>query len=125
MGAKKEFVWPAFLNLSIIREKKEVILVESPACVLKMWDCGIRNVLCLFGTELQLGLLNFLLRIDPDRMIISTNNEESQTGNRAADKMAIKLRRYFDAKQIRTVLPNKKDFAEMSIHEISQWQKTL
>lgn len=121
LGSKNGFVWPAFLNLEYIKKTKKVILVESPACVLKMWDAEIKNVLCLFGTEISFSIINFLLKIDPDKIIISTNNEESGVGNKAAEKIEKKLKRYFDSGQIFVHLPNKKDFGEMSLEEIVKW----
>ena len=111
LGIKKNWIFPVYLNSKIIQEQKEVILVESPACVLKLWDCGIRNIICLFGLEISFPIINFLLRLNDVNIIISTNNEESNRGNDAALKIQKKLKKYFDNKNIFIKLPPDKDFA--------------
>jgi len=121
VGSKNNFIWPAFINYEYIKKCKSVILVESPGCVLKMWESGIKNVICLFGTEISFAVINFLLKVNIDKIIIATNNEESGIGNRAAEKIQKKLNRFFDASQIIIKLPIKKDFGEMSTNEIKEW----
>lgn len=121
LGDKSNWVWPAYLNTKIIKETKEIILVESPADILKMWQCDIKNVICLFGTECSHAILNYLLKRNLDKIIISTNNEESGVGNRAADKVYNKLKRYFNHNQLLIKLPYKKDFCEQTCDSIRDW----
>lgn len=125
LGRKKEFRWPLFLNHSLIQEKGEAILVESPACVLKLWDCGIRNAVCLFGIEISPSLIGLLIRYNLKSIIIATNNEpdNDSVGNKAAEKIKSALLNYFDPSNVKIKLPTKKDFAEMSCEEIYQWNK--
>lgn len=125
LGKKGMFVYPAFVNFKQISEAKEVILVESPVCVFKLWDCNIKNTLCLFGTEISNAILNFCIKINAKRIIISTNNEQSMIGNNASIKMADRLRRYFDHEQVLIHLPLKKDFGEMSCKEIEEWKSKI
>lgn len=121
LGEKTNWVWPAYLNNKIITELKEVILVESPADVLRMWDCGIKNVICLFGTDCHHSVLNFLIKKNPRHIIIATNNEESQVGNEAATKIYNRLKRYFNLNQLHIKLPYKKDFCMQTCKENKQW----
>ncbi len=121
LGEKTSWVWPAYLNHKFVQESKTVILVESPGDILKMWDCDIKNVICLFGTECSHAILNYLLKINPKHIIISTNNEESEVGNKAAEKIYNRLKRYFNHHQLQIKLPIKKDFGEMSCEEILKW----
>lgn len=120
IGVKANWVWPGYLNSKLIKEQKRVILVESPADVLKLWECGIKNVICLFGTECSFAILNFLLKVNPS-IIIATNNEPSGVGNKAAEKLYHRFQRYFESSQLQIILPYKKDFAEMSCEEIYTW----
>jgi hypothetical protein len=109
IGTKSFFVYPAFVNLSSIREKKEIYLVESPFDVLTLFECGIDNVLCLFGIEMSLSVLNFLLRINPKTIFISTNNDSingGSAGNNAAIKLEKRLNKYFDNHCIKVKLPS-------------------
>lgn len=115
-GAKTKFVYPAQLNTKVLLEKKSVILVESPADVLSLYSCGIQNVLCLFGIELHLGVLNFLLKIKPKKIIIAVNNDidlNGGVGNQAALKIQNKIRKYFDYHVTEIRLPIKKDINDM------------
>ncbi len=124
LGPRNEFVWPAFLNREAIKAASEVILVESPGCILKLWDCSVKNAICLFGIDLSLSVLNFILRLDLSRIIVATNNEpdNNNVGNLAAAKIEKKLLKYFDRRQVMVRLPFKKDFGEMSKEEIVQWK---
>lgn len=127
IGDKTQFKWPLFLNKQNIIAKKEVILVESTHCVLKMWESGIDNVLCLFGTEISIALLNELIILDPNKIIISLNNEpdNKNIGNNASEKLYHKLCKYFDKKQVNIYLPYKKDFGEQTIEENTIWYNKM
>lgn len=131
LGAKKFFVYPAFININDIKSKKEVILVESPFDTLTLFECGIKNVLCLFGIEMSLAVLNFLLRINPNKIIISVNNDNNtgkhSVGNDAAVKIEKKLRKYFDSRQVIIKLPSLcKDWNETLVkYGVDQLRKEL
>lgn len=135
MGDKMTFKWPLFLNNKIIKDKKQAILVESPGCVLSLWTCGIKNVVCLFGTVLNLEILNFLIKYDINEVVISVNNDAinkqgQRPGQEAAVKMKRKLLKYFDSRQIKVALPELKDFNEMLLTEngprkIKDWYNKL
>jgi len=126
LGEKNEFLYPTFLNSSIIEEKKEIILVESIGDMLNLWQYGIQNVIVTFGINVSLAILNYCLRIDPKKIYISLNDDSknNNVGNLAADKALSKLKRYFDTKQLQIKLPFKKDFGEMTQEEISLWSKS-
>lgn len=122
-GTKSEWVWPAFLNGKIINNCKSVILVESAMDVLYMWENDIKNVICLFGTDLSLSVLNFLLKCNVERILIATNNEPNNDniGNNAAEKIKGRLIRYFDERGIIIKLPFQKDFCDMNKDELQRW----
>lgn len=123
IGNKSKWVWPATLNKGIIRSKKAVILVESPACVLRCWDMGIKNVICIFGVKISTDIICFLLKINCQKIIISTNNEpdNNSIGNNAAEEIKNTLLNFFDANQVLINLPVRKDIAEMTDEEIINW----
>lgn len=125
LGKKKEFRWPLFLNHSIVQESGTAILVESPACILKLWDAGIKNGVCLFGTEISSSMIGLLIRYNLQNIIIATNNEPDNDaiGNKAAVKIQDALLQWFDKERIKIKLPTKKDFAEMTNSEIEAWNK--
>lgn len=128
IGAMNEWVWPLHLNKEIIEQAEEIILVESPNCVLHMWEAGIKNVLCLFTIRLNPKLLKYLLTLpNLKRIVIATNNEvdNKSIGNNAASDIRKKLLRYFPEEKVLIRLPIKKDFAIMSTEEILEWHKLL
>ena len=95
--------------------------------MLSLYQAGIKNVLVTFGTSLSLGILNYLLKIDIKKIYISLNNDSNKNnaGNIGAEKTHSRLKRYFDDKQLKIVLPTKKDFGEMNKEEILQWKNNL
>ena len=125
IGEKTKWVWPMQLNRDILVESKQVIIVESPACVLKLFQNNIKNVLCLWGTQLSDSLLCALVGVFPKQIIIATNNEASQIGNNAAIKIQKRLERFFDKNKIFIFLPYSKDFAEMNDEDIQKWRADL
>ena len=127
LGKKQLWVWPSHLNRSIIKESGEVILVESPGCVLKLWENGIKNSICLFGTMLNDSIICFLAGVNPNKVIIATNNEpeNNNIGNNAAIVIKNRLSRFINENKLAICLPSSKDFGEMSNLEISKWKASL
>jgi len=127
LGEKSDFLYPLFLNHSILQEQREVILVESVGDMLNLWQNDIKNVLVTFGTSLSLPILNQMLKLDIKKIYISLNNDSNKNmaGNIGADKIYSRLKRYFDQRQLKIALPIKKDFGEMTREEILQWKKAL
>jgi hypothetical protein len=69
-----------------------------------------------------MGLINFFLRYEPQKIIISLNNDtETGAGNNAAFKMRNILLRYYSKDTLDIKLPTKKDFGEMNKQEILDW----
>lgn len=127
IGEKNDFLYPIFLNSSTIELDKKVILVESIGDMLNLWQNGVKNTIVTFGTNLSLRILNFLLKIDVQKIYISLNNDSNKNmaGNIGADKVRARLKRYFDDRQLKIALPEKKDFGEMSREEILEWKRNL
>ena len=125
IGDKSNWCYPVFLNLDIIKNIKEIYIIESIGDCLALWNAGIKNSIVTFGLDISTSILNFLLKIDPNKIYISLNNDidGNEAGNRAAEKAYSKLSRYFDSRQLSIKLPTKKDFGEMSTAEILEWRK--
>lgn len=123
-GAKKEFIYPLFLNSEIIKNEKICILAESIGDCLALWDAGIKNSLVLFGTFLSPKILTFLLNANLDKIIIATNNDGG-AGNEAAIKIQNKLRKFFDWHRIKISLPYRKDFGEQTKEKNIEWYKQI
>jgi 5S rRNA maturation endonuclease (ribonuclease M5) len=120
---KTEFLWPCHLNDALLREKKEVIILESPGDTLALWDAGIKNVICIFGVSISSKQLSYIIGLDPKKIIVATNNDEktNNAGQIAAKKIYQKLSKHFDEAEIVISLPSVKDFGQMSSAEIKDW----
>lgn len=109
LGNKKKWCWPCHVNLKDIIAAKEIILVESPMDVASLMTAGVRNVVALHGSGLELGLLNLIFKLNPRRVIISTNNDSKEdnggVGQKAASKIYNSLTRWFNRSQIEIFLP--------------------
>ena len=86
---------------SLVEEQKEIILIESVGDMLSLWEAGIKNSMVIFGLDVSVPQLNALIRRDPNKIIISLNNDEknNSAGNLAAEKLKRKLLKYFDVKR--------------------------
>lgn len=125
LGDKGEWKYPLKANYDILTKCGEVILVESIGDMLALWDAGVKNAIVTFGLDISLPLLNLLIKLDPNKIYLSFNNdaENNFAGNSAATKAHKKLSKYFSPKQLEIRLPFKKDFGEMTNEEISIWNQ--
>ncbi len=126
-GAKSKWLYPLFINEDLLKEKKEIFLVESIGDMLSLWDAGIKNVITLFGINISDAVLFYLIKLSPQRIFISLNNDgdSSKAGNRGAYKILKDLNYYFKERDCRIALPPKNDFNEMSKGEILNWKSEL
>jgi len=124
-GTKENWIYPLFLNEDFIKSSRKIFLVESIGDILALWEAGIKNVICLFGLHLSKGMKKELIKLNPNKIIISLNNEpENQyTGNKAAHFLKKQLDLIFDIGVVEIKLPTKKDFGEMTTEEILEWLK--
>lgn len=123
IGEKSYWVYPYKWNAHELIAKKEIILVESIGDMLSLWDVGVKNVLVTFGVELSNELLSFIVRLNPNKIILSFNNDvgNGNVGNESAEKARSKICAYFDLNQVEIRLPAKKDFNEMTPDERLDW----
>ena len=121
-GRTSEWKYPLQVNCDIIKKEKKIFLVESIGDMLSLWEAGIKSVLIVFGLNLSPSMTSLLLKLDPDKIFISFNNDvDNKAGNKAAFKTRKKLSSHFDSGQVEVVLPDKNDFGEMNASEIEEW----
>jgi hypothetical protein len=95
-GVKSSWCFPAHFNKGLIQEKREVIIVESIGNLLSLMECGIDNVMPIFGTVISNQMVNYLVSLNVNRIIISLDNDENKAGEIGAAKSSKKLDKYFD-----------------------------
>jgi len=125
IGRKNDWAYPLYFSHKYVTEKDQIILVESIGDMLSLWQSGIQNTAITFGTDIGSGLLKAILRLDPKKIIIATNNDVNQAGQKAAQKMSKKLAEFFDPQQIIISHPTKNDFGEQSTEENLHWYNNL
>jgi len=121
IGYRNEWAYPFYFNHKIIREKKQLILVESIGDMLSLWRSGIKETGVTFGTDIGKGMIKAIIRLDPSKIIIATNNDKNQAGQKAAIKIRNKLGEFFDDSQITHFFPEKNDFGEQNDNENLAW----
>jgi len=125
-GKKSKWIYPSFVNKNYIKDKEEVILVESIGDMLSLWEAGIKNSVVLFGVNLSDSILFYLIGLRVKKIVIALNNDgENKAGNSGAEKISKDLKNYFDESYIKIALPDKNDFNEMSKNEILNWKKNV
>lgn len=119
MGNKKNFVFTGCP--SSIRESRTILITEGPADVLALYECGIKNTLCLFGTTISSKQLAFLIRINPSKIVIGLNNELNSSNGGVGNQSAIKLQKvllnYFSEERVIIALPRLKDYNDWILAE--------
>lgn len=124
LGPKNTWMWPIYFNRKVIAETKTICILESIGDWLTLGTHGIYNGLVIFGLELGNGAFSALLQLDPDRILISTNNDVNGRGNAAARKIRNRLLKYFDSEQLIIALPESVgDFGEQSKENLDIWKK--
>jgi len=127
IGDKSSWVYPSQVNENHLQSSGQVILVESIGDMLALWENKIKNTMVTFGLDINIAILNKLLRLDSNSVIISFNNdsESNNAGNLAAQKAKKKLLKYFDEDQVEISLPLQNDFGEMTPTQVSEWYTSL
>ena len=125
LGRKNEWAYPFIFSHQYIKETKQLILVESIGDMLSLWESGIKNTGITFGTEAGGGLLKAIIRLDPDQIIVATNNDENRAGQKAATKIRSTLVEFFDPAQIHIYHPFKNDFGDQTIEENKEWYSSI
>jgi Toprim-like len=120
LGSKTNWIMCGDVNS--IQESRTILITEGPADILALYEAGIKNTLCLFGTTLSSKQLGFLIKNNPLRIVIGLNNEpdNKNIGNLAAEKLRNTLRNYFSEERLIIGLPEVvgcKDFNDMLIKD--------
>lgn len=99
-------VWPWNVTGESIKETKSVILVESPGDLIALLSNDIKNVLCIFGLNLNSKIISTLVANDIKHIIISLNRDDDPNkGQAAAEKIAAKLLTFWAPEAITIKLP--------------------
>ncbi len=122
LGKKKNWVYPAFIPAEktvdeIIKEKLEVVLVESIGDSLALFDSKVPNNLVTFGIGCGPAVINYLNSFPVKKITIAGNNDfqaKTNHGFIGSLKILMTLRQYFDFDMLEIKLPpnNHNDFAE-------------
>lgn len=105
-------LWPLPEARPHILATRKVVVLESIGDALALIQRGIKNVLVIFGVYMSSQMVSTLVSLNPERIIISTNNDSA--GNRAGNKAALtihrRLRSFFDEERLVIHLPDSKDW---------------
>jgi hypothetical protein len=125
-GRTSEWKYPLQVNQKILKEKKEIILIESVGDMLSLWECGIKNTIVVFGLNISPAFLSLLIKLDPNKIFVSFNDDSdnNNAGNKGVETAVKKLKNYFDPDQIQVAFPTRNDFGDMSREEILKWRET-
>jgi DNA primase len=123
-GRTSEWKYPLQANQKILKEKKEVILIESIGDMLALWDCGIKNTMVVFGLNISPSFISLLIRLDPNKIFVSFNDDSNNNsaGNKGVETALKKLKSHFDPSQMTVAFPTQNDFGEMTREEILEWK---
>lgn len=126
IGRKSNWIYPHY-NLNI-ENYSQVLLVESVGDMLSIKSHSDYDCLVTFGLEVSPTLLTFLVSINPEKIIISFNNDSSSSENRGlngAIKNYLKLLSFFDQSKLNICLPVKNDFGDMNKEDYGSFNNKL
>jgi hypothetical protein len=133
LGKRKNWVYPAYLPNessvdSVIKQKQEVILVESIGDSMALFDSGIKNSLVTFGIGCSSSIISYLNSAPIKKITIATNNDFRSSANHGyngAIKILMALRLYFDFDCIEIKMPpdgyNDLFEAHQAGHNLESW----
>ncbi len=98
--------YPWHVTGAAIRASGTVVLVESVGDLLSLMSNDVRNVICLFGLNLNGKVISTLVANDVQRVVISLNRDEDPSkGQRAAERIADRLTTFFAPENVIIRLP--------------------
>ena len=132
MGKKTSWVYPLYCLdefgstpiFSSIISSKEIIIVESIGDMLSLFEKGFKNVLVSFGLDISPTLISILIGLNPQRIVLSFNNDSSKdinSGLIACIKNFLKLLNHFNQDKLTICLPIKNDFGDMTGEDFNFW----
>jgi len=119
LGKKRNWVYPYYVNpqfLEYAHDSQNIYLVESIGDSLALTENGILNHLVLFGVSMSSKILSKLIEINPQRIIISLNNDyhkDFNTGLFGSIKIYLNLLSFFPSDRLSIYPPFLNDFGEM------------
>lgn len=125
IGIKTKWIYPHHLSAPYISSSKEVILVESIGDVLNLYQNGIYNVLCCFGTMASASVCSYLSAFSINKVVIAFNNDhdkELNAGLEGSIKTFYRLLNVFDYDKIIIHLPFRNDFGDMNSEDLLTWK---
>lgn len=104
LGRKNKWIYPYLWSASHIRDKSEIIIVESIGNMLALWEAGYKHTLVCFGTSLSKDLLACILAASPSRIILALDNDDKSNGTNPGQEASCKIRKelekWFDTSKI-------------------------
>jgi len=136
-GKTSDWLYPIYVQdkdgnfpfLKEVKDKKELIIVESVGDSLTLSQNGYANNMVCFGLNISPKQLAFIAGMDLKKVIIATNNDKNKEENRgaiSAIKIYIKLiSEYIDSDKLFISLPTLNDFSDMQseLQNFDEWYK--
>ena len=131
IGKKKNWVYPLYTDSRCeedIKNRDQIIIVESIGDMLALRQKGFYNTLPCFGLNISSKLSCSIVALNPSKIFISLNNDAASGENRGADasfKNYLSLLNFFDKDKVKICLPVKNDFGDMNEEDFNKWEKKL
>jgi len=116
IGTKRNWVYPACLGQDFeksIEESQCIYIVESIGDSLALTENNLKNHIVTFGLDLSSQQLMAILSLNPKKIVIAMNNDQSKVGLSASIKHYISLLDFFDIDKLYIVLPQQNDLSDM------------
>lgn len=125
VGRRADWVYPLYMKRNGTEEIKHgienarsAIIVESIGDSMALFEHGYKNSLVTFGLGVSSKICSALVALDPDKIIIASNNDAESEVNHgliSACKSYLQLCSIFDPQKLEIRLPVKNDFFDMHL----------
>ena len=128
VGKRADWIYPLYIKRNgheeireDIEKTKTIIIVESVGDSMALFERGFKNTIVTFGLGISSKICSALVALDPDKIIIASNNDHEGDINHglvSACKSYLQLCSIFDPFKLEIRLPVKNDFFDMHTSEL-------
>lgn len=131
LGKKRNWLYPYYMDDIFNKAcdySKDIYLIESIGDSLALSENKIYNHFVLFGVSMSSKVLSKLIELNPERIIISLNNDsnkEYNTGMVNAVKIYLNLLSFFSKERVEILFPYQNDFGEWHQTQVGEMIKMV
>lgn len=116
---KTELLYNFWRASEVIKEKDNIIIVESPGNLWRLWEAGFKNSISLLGSSMSAAQFDMINSLGISRITtIMDGDKAGEEGAASIENMAKKLYKVIQVKLAESPFSGHNDIGELSIAEV-------